>query len=245
LDAGLGGDLSDQGMTKRIAIIQSCYIPWRGFFDLIDRCDEYVVFDSVQFAKRHWHNRNVIKTPQGATWLTIPVATKSRFAQPIDEVEVSAPWAATHWASLKANYARAPHFAAHAGALEALYTEAERLTRLSEINWLFLRAIMDLLDIKARLVSDREYAPEGARTQRLLDICRKAGATHYLSGPSARDYLDVAAFAEAGIAVEWMGYGGYPDYPQCWGPFAPAVTVLDMICNVGAARPDLWRGIGA
>ena len=105
---------------KRIAIIQSAYVPWRGFFDLIGRCDEYVIFDTVQYAKRHWHNRNKVMTAGGPVWITIPVATKSRFEQPIQEVRVSEPWAEKHWRTIAFNYRRAPHYAALAPRLEAL-----------------------------------------------------------------------------------------------------------------------------
>jgi WbqC-like protein family len=231
-------------MTKRIAIIQSCYIPWRGFFDLISRCDEYVLFDSVQYRKRHWHNRNQIKTPSGLNWLTIPVQTKSRFLQPIDEVEVEKGWAATHWASFKSAYTRAPHFAAHAARLEALFLKAHGCERLTDINTLFLQDICDQLDLKIHMTRDTDYAPEGQQSERLLDICKKAGATHYLSGPSAAAYLDVDLFQRNGITPEWMGYAGYPEYRQLWGDFEGAVSVLDMILNAGAPSEGLWRGVG-
>src|SRR3989304_6083893 len=94
--------------SVRIAIIQSCYVPWKGFFDLIGRCDDYVIFDSVQYVKRHWHNRNRIKTANGLEWLTIPVISKSRYEQPIDEVEIEKPWAEKHWRALELAYHRAP-----------------------------------------------------------------------------------------------------------------------------------------
>src|SRR6476660_10521198 len=90
--------------SVRISIIQSCYIPWKGFFDLIGRCDEYVIFDSAQYAKRHWHNRNRIKTANGVEWHTIPVITKGRFEQRIDEVEIEKPWADRHWRALVLAY---------------------------------------------------------------------------------------------------------------------------------------------
>src|SRR5438105_14073421 len=110
--------LSSQGVdgcsasdrTRRIAIIQSAYVPWKGFFDLIGQCDEYVIFDSVQYVKRHWHNRNRIKTANGIEWLTIPVITKGRFEQPIDEVEIEKPWADKHWRALELAYKRAAFF---------------------------------------------------------------------------------------------------------------------------------------
>src|SRR5687767_1607492 len=93
---------------KRIAIIQSCYVPWRGFFDLIARCDEYVIYDQVAFSKGHWHNRNRIKTSAGLRWLTIPVSTSDRLGQPMEQVEVKEGWAEAHMLQIEQAYAKAP-----------------------------------------------------------------------------------------------------------------------------------------
>jgi hypothetical protein len=225
----------------RVAIIQSAYIPWRGFFDLIGRCDEYVIFDSVQFAKRHWHNRNLIRTPTGTTWMTIPVVTKSRFLQNIDDVRISETWADRHWRTISLNYSRAPHFKRLAPQIEALYAKVAHEERLTLVNESFLRAICDLFLIKARVVRDRHYDPQGSQTDRLLDICVKAGATAYLSGPSARTYLEEDKFRAAGIQVEWMDYAGYREYRQCWDGYEPAVSILDLLFNVGEQEPRFWR----
>lgn len=224
-----------------MAIIQSAYIPWRGFFDLIGRCDEYVILDGAQFAKRHWHNRNKILTQNGPLWLTIPVRTKSRFDQPIDDVEVSEPWAEKHWRSIASNYHRAAHAQNLAPRIENLFQAAASETHLTKINEIFLREIGSLLKLQTKLTRDTTYAPTGSKTARLLDICIKANATHYLSGPSAQDYLDESMFVEAGIKVEWMKYPQYPSYAQAWPGFEPAVTILDLLLNAGAERDDLWR----
>lgn len=226
----------------RVAIVQSAYVPWKGFFDLIARCDEYVIFDQVQFAKRHWHNRNLLKTPQGTTWITIPVDTKSRFEQAIEDVRISqGDWAERHWRTIKGNYSRAPHFARLGPIIEDLYGRAGGQPALTSINELLLRALCGLLGIRTRISRDTSYAATGTKTDRLLDICLKAGATHYLSGPAAKSYLEEAKFAAAGIAVEWMTYGGYPPYPQQWGPFEPAVSILDLLFNVGESSPEYWN----
>src|SRR5262245_61672306 len=127
-------------MSKRIAIIQSAYMPWRGFFDLVSRCDEFVIFDSVQYRKRQWHKRNQIKTPNGLEWLTIPVLTKSRFDQPIEEVETMPGWCERHWATFRANYGRAPHFDRVGPQIESVFAGADRQSRLTDVNELFLRA---------------------------------------------------------------------------------------------------------
>jgi hypothetical protein len=227
----------------RICIIQSNYIPWKGLFDLIGRCDEYVIFDRVQYARRHWHNRNRIKTANGVQWLTIPVATRGRFEQPIDEVEIEKAgvgrhWAEKHWRALELAYRRAPFFEAFAPEVKGLYERAGTLTRLTEVNEMFLRAIAHLLGLNTRFARDTEYPSSGVKTGRLLGIARAAGADRYLSGPSAREYFDEEMFRAAGIATEWMSYDGYPEYPQLHGGFEHAVTVLDLLFNTG---PDATR----
>jgi WbqC-like protein family len=226
----------------RLAIIQSCYVPWRGFFDLIGRCDEYVIFDRAQYVKRHWHNRNRIKTAAGPKWITIPVISKGRYEQPIDEVEIEKPWAEKHWRALELAYRRAPFFEALAPTVRNWYERADREKRLTAINVLLLREIASLLGIGTRIIRDTAYPVQGAKTERLLDIARAAGADRYLSGPSAKAYFDEAMFAAAGITVEWMSYEGYPEYPQLHGAFEPNVSVLDLLFNLG---PDAARYLRA
>ncbi len=221
----------------RIAIIQSCYVPWKGFFDLIGRCDEYVIFDRVQYAKRHWHNRNRIKTAAGLEWLTIPVLSKGRYAQPIDEVEIEKPWTERHWRALELAYRRAPFFEALAPTVRSWYERADKEKRLTDVNALFLREIANLLGLGTRIVRDTGYPSHGGKTERLLGIARAAGADRYLSGPSARAYFDEAAFTAAGVAVEWMSYEGYPEYPQLHGKFEHEVSVLDVLFSTGPDAP--------
>lgn len=229
--------------TMRICIIQSNYIPWKGFFDLIGRCDEYVIFDRVQYARRHWHNRNRIKTANGVQWLTIPVATRGRFEQPIDEVEIEKGkhWAEKHWRALELAYRKAPFFEALAPDVKALYERAAKEALLTEVNEIFLRGIAGLLGLKTRFTRDRAYPSSGAKTERLLGIATAAGADTYLSGPSARDYFDETMFRAAGITTEWMSYDGYPEYRQLHGGFEHAVTVLDLLFNTGPEAPRYLR----
>jgi hypothetical protein len=221
----------------RIAIIQSCYVPWKGFFDLIGRCDEYVIFDGVQYAKRHWHNRNRIKTAAGLEWLTIPVLSKGRYDQPIDEVEIEKPWTEKHWRALELAYRRAPFFEVLAPTVRSWYERADKEKRLTDVNALFLREIATLLGLGTRIVRDTAYPSHGGKTERLLAIARAAGADRYLSGPSAKAYLDEAMFATAGIAVEWMSYGDYLEYPQLHGKFEHEVSVLDLLFSTGPDAP--------
>ena len=222
----------------RICIVQSCYIPWKGFFDLIGQCDEYVIYDSAQYVKRHWHNRNRIKTANGVEWLTIPVVTKGRFEQPIDQVEIEKKWADKHWRAIELAHKRTPFFEEFAPAVKAWYERADKEARLTDVNLIFLQGIAGLLGLKTRLVRDTAYPAPGGKTERLLAIARAAGADRYLSGPSARDYFDEAMFRAAGVTPEWMSYQGYPEYSQQHGEYEHAVTALDLLFNTG---PDARR----
>jgi hypothetical protein len=221
----------------RISIIQSCYIPWKGFFDLIGRCDEYVIYDSAQYVKRHWHNRNRIKTATGVQWLTIPVLTGGRFDQSIETVEIEKPWADKHWRTLELAYKGAQFFDQVAPTVKCWYERAENHKRLTDVNAIFTEGIANFLGLKTRITRDARYPTEGAKTERLLGIARAAGADCYLSGPSARTYFDEQMFAAAGITPEWMSYEGYPEYPQLHGPFDHAVTALDLLFNTGREAP--------
>jgi hypothetical protein len=220
---------SDPGKT--VAIIQSSYIPWKGYFDVINRADEFFLYDTVQYTRRDWRSRNRIKTAQGPQWLTIPVHGSR--AQRICDIEISDPlWAQRHWRTLSQAYARAACFAGYRDAIETLYMGTEQTT-LSAVNERFIRALCGLLGITtpiARTAADTEHE---TRTEKLLAICVQAGATEYLCGPASRDYLEEWRFAEAGIAVAYADYSGYPEYPQLFGAFLHEVTVLDLIFNTG------------
>jgi hypothetical protein len=232
-------------VEKRVAIIQSAYIPWIGLFDLVSQCDEYVIFDSVQFAKRHWHNRNKIKTSNGVRWLTIPVASKSRFLQTIDEVEIAQPWAESRWRALEEAYRHAPYFSEVAARVRPLYEKVDGERLLTRVNEALLRTLVDLLGLSVKITRDREYDPQGKGTERLVDICRKVGASRYLSGPSARAYLDPNAFTVAAIGVDWMTYGPYAEYPQLHGPFEVGVSVLDPLFHLGPGAATLIHRVMA
>ena len=243
-------------MGKRVAIVQSNYIPWKGYFDLIAAADEFVLYDEVQYTRRDWRNRNRIKTSAGPLWLTIPVAAKGRYLSPIREIEVSdRAWPARHWRTLVGSYGRARGFREAAALLERLYLDCAE-TRLSAINARFLAAIRDFLGIATPLRWSWEYpaeetAPEpsgdeaardATRSRRLAEICAQAGAAVYLSGPAAKAYLRVEPFAQRGIAVEYFDYSGYPEYEQLHPPFDHQVSIIDLLFNAGGqARRYLLR----
>lgn len=235
--ASQGLAAEERRRDRRVAIIQSNYVPWKGYFDVLARVDEFVLLDDAQFTKRDWRNRNKIKTPHGLHWLSVPVKTKGRFTQAIDETEIAEPWADAHWSTIAHNYARAARYAETAPALRALYEAVAQETMLSAVNRRLLEGVASLLGIATPIRSSREYGSAGRKTDRLLGICLAAGATEYLSGPAARDYLDVAQFEAAGIAVRWMEYGPYPEYPQPHGAFEHGVSIVDaLLCTGSDAR---------
>lgn len=229
-------------MPKRVAILQSNYIPWKGYFDIIGSVDEFIVMDEVQYTRRDWRNRNRIKTPSGPKWLTIPVQVKGKYTQTIAETVVADnAWAERHWAQLVQFYRSAPCFEACAETVESLYNVAAGLERLSEINLLFLKRICGMLGIATPFTDSTQYGAEGAKSNRILGLCRAAGADVYLSGPAARDYLQVEDFEAEGITVEWMDYDGYPEYEQLYPPFVHGVTILDLLFHTGAEASDYLK----
>ena len=224
---------------KTAVITQSNYLPWRGYFDLFRQADEVVLMDSVQYTRRDWRNRNVIKTPNGPVWLTIPVEVKGRYHQAVDEVRVVEPgWAGTHQRTIELAYRRAAHFDSEAPWLFDLLERAAAESMLSTINEITLRALCGKLGVATPMrrcvdLLERERLRAMTPTERLIQLTLAIGADRYLSGPTARAYIDEAAFAAAGIEVAWMSYDGYPDYPQVGGPFDPRVSVIDLILNTG------------
>lgn len=226
-------------MSKRIAIVQSSYIPWKGYFDLIRSVDEFILLDDVQFTRRDWRTRNRIKTQHGVSWLTVPVQSKGKYLQTIEETRVAdATWAQRHWATLRGAYSRAPFFRDYAPRLGALYEGRVAGERLSDINHAFITAVCGLLGISTPITWSSAYGACTGRNERLVDLCRLSGASDYLSGPNARGYLDESLFARAGVRVQFADYSGYPEYPQVHPPFEHAVSAVDLLFCSG---PDALR----
>jgi len=220
---------------KKVAIVQSCYIPWKGYFDLINLVDEFILYDDVQFTKADWRNRNKVKTPQGTTWLTIPIKKKGRYRQKIRETQVADhEWVSKHWKAINYNYSKAPYFEEIRPHIEILYKECSKETYLSKINYLFLKTIVDMIGIETRISWSMDYDYRGDRNGALVSLCQQSEAGVYLSGPAAKSYLDEKQFDLAGIKVCWMDYGGYPTYRQLYcPPFIHEVSIIDLLLNEG------------
>jgi hypothetical protein len=227
---------------KSIAILQSNYIPWKGYFDLIAAVDEFLIFDEVQYTRRDWRNRNKIVLHGSVKWLTIPVRTKGHFFGSIEEIEADGhSWAEQHWKTITHAYRRAAYFAEYQGVLEAAYQRAASLGRLTEINELFLRTIAILLDIKTPMAR-ANVVPRMAQqqTDRLVEICLGRQATQYVSGPAGRAYIETKKFSDAHVALRYANYSGYPVYDQQANTFEHGVSILDVLMRCGpAARGHL------
>lgn len=224
---------------KKVAILQSNYIPWKGYFDIIAAVDEFIVYDDVQYTKNDWRNRNKIKVNGQVQWLTIPV--RHSVSDKICDVKVSFDnWHVKHWKTLQINYGRAAAFRETAEFVEELY-RSPRSVYLSEINVDFIRSINRFLGIDTMMTQSSDYHCSGERSERLVALCKAAGADCYLSGPAAKSYLDVSLFEKEKITVEWMDYSGYPEYPQMEGPFEHGVSILDLIFNTGSSAGSFMK----
>ena len=221
---------------KRVAIIQSNYLPWKGYFDLIAAVDEFVLYDDFQYTRRSWRNRNLVKTPQGLRWLTVPVLAAPQRTTKISDVRIaSQQWAEQHLKTLRMAYARAPFFSAVMPLLE--HELGRGMDRLSELNFALIRRICRYLGIGTTLRTHLDYRAPEHRQLRLRDICLQAGASVYVSGPAAKSYLDESIMGAAGIEVEWFDYTRYGEYPQLWGPFVHQVSIVDLLFNTGPNAP--------
>ncbi len=226
---------------KKVVVLQSNYIPWKGYFDLMNMADEFIILDDVQYTRSDWRNRNLIKAPEGLRYLTIPVAIKGKLGQAIDEVSISdRTWSRRHWYTISHCYSKAAFFRQYKEYFEDLYLSL-RTRNLSEINYIFLNAVRDLLGIKTRLTYSKEYDSVDGRTERVLSLCKSAGADEYISGPSAREYLNLSLFAQENILVTWMDYSDYPAYSQLYPPFQHGVSILDLIFNEGPRATSFMK----
>ena len=200
---------------------------------MIAAVDEFILYDDMQYTRRDWRNRNQIKTPQGVQWLTVPVQVKGKYEQKIKETAIDgSEWAIAHWKALAQNYRRAPHFDEVATWLEPLYI-AEPYTHISQLNRCFIEAICHYLGIKTVISNSWDYALIDGKTERLADLCKQAGGTEYISGPSAKNYLEEGIFTCMDITLTWFDYADYSEYPQLWGEFTHGVTILDLLFNCG------------
>ncbi len=225
---------------RKVAVLQSNYIPWKGYFDIIHDVDEFIFYDEVQFTKNDWRNRNRIYTNAGVQWLTIP--TTGSITQAIDEVTMpSDQWQKKHFNALVTNYSKAPYFKQYRAFLEDVYLN-RKWEYLSELNRYLIEHIAhEFLGIVTKFTNSRDYHSEGSGHDKLLSLLISAGAESYLSGPAAKSYIHAEDYQKAGIELHWKDYSDYPEYPQLHEPFCHNVSILDLLFNTGSEAPRyIW-----
>jgi WbqC-like protein family len=226
---------------KKIAILQSNYIPWKGYFDLIAAVDEFIIYDDVQFTKNDWRNRNKIKSPRGLEWLSIPVG--QNISRRICDVELpTTDWRQQHWNKLHDAYRTCSYYTEVETLLGPFYQSA-RIGTLTELNRGLIEAICGYMGIATKISYSWDYPSGVGKTERLVDLCRQTEASEYISGPAAKAYLDESLFASNGIDVRWFDYSGYPEYTQLFGEFEHGVTVLDLLFNCGNESPSYMKHV--
>ncbi|WP_420430188.1 WbqC family protein [Kordiimonas sp.] len=219
----------------RVGIIQSSYLPWRGYFNFIDDVDLFLLFDDVQYVKRSWRTRNKIKTREGTRWISVPVQKMPRGHLICDtRIDGTENWKERHLNQIREAYKGAPYFDNYYGELENELTKNR--CYLSELNEDLIRWVMVHLGIETEVRSTVGLGATGQKTERLLSVLNKVGATEYLSGPAAQSYIEHSRFEECGIYLEYKSYQ-YPEYSQQWQGFAGDVTVLDLLFNTGPEAP--------
>lgn len=241
----------------RVAIEQPMYLPWIGYFDLIQRCDTFVFLDNVQFEKQSWQQRNRIKTSNGVIWITVPVLLKHRSSQKILEVEINnndKNWRKKHWEAIKYNYIKAMYFHKYASFFKETYENKWDL--LVDLNIHFVKYLSRLFGIKTEFVRASELSVEGIKNELLLDICKKIGATEYVSTLSANIYIEPELFEKENIKLKYVDYRGneqydnsadiekfiHPVYNQLYGEFIPQLSIVDILMNEGERSAELiWK----
>jgi hypothetical protein len=214
------------------AIMQPTYLPWAGYFDLVDQADVFVFLDTVQFSRQSWQQRNRIKGPNGAFWLTVPVF--NAFGQRIDDVRIDehSRWRMRHWSSIRSSYGRARFFTQVAPLLDGAFSRP--WNRLVDLNIHLVCEMAAAMGIGHRIVRASTLGASGAkRGELLVEICRSIGAETYMSPPGSRIYLEAEShFRDADIRLLFHSYE-HPAWPQRFGPFTEFLSAVDLIMNVG------------
>ena len=225
---------------KTVVVMQSNYIPWKGYFDLVNDADLFIFHDDLQYTKNDWRNRNKIKTAQGTKWLSIPTGTDEN--RLICEVSLNdVRWQRSHWENLRQQYGKCRYFNSYRSFFEKFYLYTQ-WTNLSQLNHYLIQHIShDFLQISTSFADSRQFVLQGKKLDRLLDLLQKSGATRYITGPAAKDYIQPERFDALGIELVWKDYSDYPEYPQQFPPFEHGVSVLDLLFNVGPeASMYIW-----
>ena len=221
-------------MKKKVAILQSNYIPWRGYFDLINEVDEFIFFDESQYTKNDWRNRNHIKTNDRSSWLTIPIK-KMKLGTPISQVEFSnRDWISKHLKTINQFYQNCNYYDLVYEDFSSILTSSSN--KLSNLNMKLIVNFSRKMRIDTIFLTSVDLASSKIKknpSQRLVDICKERGASYYYTGPSARNYLDIELFKKEKIEVIFYDYKTCKKYQQTGGNFISSLSIIDALMNCG------------
>jgi hypothetical protein len=226
-----------------VAAHQPHYLPWLGYLDKLAKADLFIVMDDLQFEAQNFQNRQRVKLPDGPAWLTVPLAHGAQTDRICDkEIEPSSSpkqcWRHRHFATLETNYRRAPYWSQYADQLREVYSRP--WTRLVDLDFEMLALAREWLGIRTPVMRASQLRLQGAKTDRLIDLCKKTGARAYLTGAGgSQSYLDVEKMGRAGIGVIWQSFE-HPVYPQRYvRGFDSHLGFLDLVLNCGPASRDV------
>lgn len=223
----------------KIAIIQSNYLPWKGYFDIINDVDQFVFLEDVQYTHRDWRNRNKVKTPGGVKWISVPVLGGTDQMIYEAKIDYSQKWREKHIKTIHHSYASAPYYESYQSDIIEIFSQS--FDTISDLNIYFIEKISHLMGIDTHFINSKNFAIDGSKDDKLIDICHKVGADSYISGPLAKNYIDENKFLSAGIELIYKDYGGYPEYSQLWGDFNHYVSVIDLVFNCGEKSSyNIW-----
>ena len=221
-----------------VTIHQPNYFPYPGFFQKVLLSDIYVVLDRAQF-EFDITNRNKIITPEGS-WsrISVPIKKGQKFFE-IRNVEINndQPWAEKNWDLIHKSYNDSPFFDLYKTTLNSVFKKKWNL--IFDLNFYTLKKVLEWLNIKTEIIFDSELDVTGKSSEHLLNICKKLGATKYLSGPGGSDYLNEKIFEQNKIKVEYQKYDPVI-YPQKYAKsFVPNLSILDLLFNMGSDSKKL------
>ena len=240
LDERTMGLLTSGIKSMRVTILQPSYLPWLGFFEQMHRSDQFVLYDDVQFTRRDWRNRNRIRVQEGSVWLTVPVIQKNKYEQSLLETKIdnSTSWKRKHLQSIRCHYSKTPFFDLYFPWCEKIFNrEWDFLLDLSLETIQYLKGE---LKINTPLLRSSELGESGNKSERLISICKQLGATQYLSGESAKNYISEKDFSDQGIGLEYQNYQ-HPEYPQRYEGFVPFLSTIDLLFNCGEKSMEFLK----
>ncbi len=226
---------------KKIAILQSNYIPWKGYFHIIQKVDHFVFLDTAQYTIRDWRNRNRIKTPAGLQWLTVP--TNGTQSMKINKVQIdnSTDWRKKHLQALERNYKKCRYFEQYFKLFQSILIR-ENWENLSDLNQILIKEISGKLGIDTIFSDSRKFELMEGKNEKIISIIQQLNGDHYITGPAARSYIDPEIFKRNNIKLEYMDYSNYPVYNQPWREFAHNVSVLDLLfCEGPNSSEFIWN----